>query len=136
MSIENLNNYQQLADRTAKHGDFNFDLMHAALGLTGEAGEFADCIKKHLVYGKELDRVNAKEELGDLLWFVALAATTLGVDLQTLAEENIEKLSKRYPEKYSDELAGKRLDKIEAEVLLKGQVVEVPKVEPWKSSCN
>jgi NTP pyrophosphatase (non-canonical NTP hydrolase) len=85
--------------------------MHAALGLTGEAGEFADCVKKHLVYGKELDKWNAREELGDLLWFVALAATTLGIDLSEVADENIAKLKLRYPESYSDELAGARLDK-------------------------
>ena len=109
--IENLNNYQQLADRTAKHVDFNFDLMHAVMGLAGEAGEFTDAVKKHLVYGKELDKWNAREELGDLLWFVALAATTLGISLQEVAEENIAKLKLRYPEKYSDEKAAARLDK-------------------------
>ena len=109
--IENLNQYQTLANRTAKAGDKPFNLMHSALGLAGEAGEFVDTVKKHLVYGKPLDQENLVEELGDLLWFVALAAETLDVSLSAIATLNIEKLEKRYPEKYTDELASQRLDK-------------------------
>lgn len=104
--------YQQLAMRTAKpmsEGDDN--LIHAALGLTGEAGEFADCIKKHFFYGRELDRENAAEELGDILWFVALACETLGISMADVAGENIAKLRKRYPTQYQDELAAFRADK-------------------------
>ena len=59
--------YQLQAMRTAKPMEPADDLMHAALGLSGEAGEFADAIKKHLVYGRELDRENAIEELGETL---------------------------------------------------------------------
>lgn len=44
--------YQLQAMRTAKPMEPADDLMHAALGLAGEAGEFADAIKKHLVYGR------------------------------------------------------------------------------------
>lgn len=109
--IENLNNYQELADRTAKHQSLDFDLMHSALGLAGEVGELTDTVKKHLVYGKPLDQENLVEELGDILWFVALACTTLDISLSAIATLNIEKLEKRYPERYTDELASKRLDK-------------------------
>ena len=55
--------YQTLALRTAAPMDAVDDLMHAALGLSGEAGEFADCIKKHLAYGQPLDKANAAEEI-------------------------------------------------------------------------
>ena len=103
--------YQQLAMRTAKPMDFSGDLLHAALGLTGEAGEFADCIKRHWVYGQKLDTQNAIEEVGDVLWFCALACETLGVDMGQVAAMNIDKLRKRYPEKYKDELAALRADK-------------------------
>ena len=106
--------YQQLAMRTAKRVDPAYDLNHAALGLSGEAGEFADCVKRHTIYGKPLDRVNAIEEIGDLLWFCALACEALGTTLSQAAEQNLFKLSVRYPEAYSDELANKRLDKSEA----------------------
>ena len=104
--------YQHQAMRTAKPMEPADDLMHAALGLAGEAGEFADAIKKHLVYGRELDRENAIEELGDVLWFVALGCATLGVSMSDVAQKNIDKLRKRYPEKYEDALAHRRLDKV------------------------
>lgn len=103
--------YQEHAMRTAKNGSEQFNLMHAALGLAGEAGEFVDCIKKNLVYEQPLNRENAIEELGDLLWFVALSCETLNVNMGDVAAQNIEKLSVRYPEKYSDFLAEKRADK-------------------------
>ena len=110
--------YQLQAMRTAKPGDIGFDLMHAAYGLAGEAGEFADCIKKNQVYDKPLDRDNAVEELGDLLWFIALACNALDVSMADIAKANIDKLRKRYPEKYTDHHAAARLDK---------QHVEAPK---------
>lgn len=103
--------YQHRALRTAKPMEPADDLMHAALGLAGEAGEFADAIKKHLVYGRPLDHLNAVEEIGDILWFCALACTTLGVDMAQVAQENLDKLKRRYPEAYSDKLAEDRLDK-------------------------
>ena len=103
--------YQQLAMRTAKPMDMQGDLLHAALGLTGESGEFADCIKKYLIYNQPLDRENAIEEIGDLLWYAALACDALEVDMGQVAAMNIDKLRKRYPEKYADELAALRADK-------------------------
>jgi len=103
--------YKQLAMRTKKDGDFRFDITHSAFGLAGEVGEFADCIKRWQIYGKELDRENAREEIGDILWFTALAANAFGWSLDEIAQENIGKLARRYPEKYTDELASSRLDK-------------------------
>lgn len=103
--------YQSLAMRTAKRMELKDDLMHAALGLTSEAGEFADAVKKHLVYGRPLDKANATEEVGDILWYVALACNTLGVDMGQIAQENINKLKRRYPAAYLDRLAVERLDK-------------------------
>lgn len=83
------------------------------MGIAGESGEFADCIKKFIVYAGPLNRANAIEEIGDILWYCALACEALGVDLQEAAEQNLFKLSLRYPDKYSDLLAAKRLDKEE-----------------------
>lgn len=107
----NLDTYQALALRTAKPLDDRDNLVHAALGLTGEAGEFADCIKKHLVYGQPLNHANAMEELGDIMWFVALACHALEVPIEHVAQMNIDKLAARYPEKYTDQLAAQRMDK-------------------------
>lgn len=112
MSFEN---YQKLAMRTAKAmPSYNDDLHHAALGMAGEAGEFADAVKKFTVYNKPLDISNAIEELGDLLWYIALAANSLATTVEDIARANIVKLKVRYPDKYTDELAVVRLDKVES----------------------
>lgn len=107
------NQFQKLANRTAKPLSFKENLIHTALGVAGEAGEFVDCIKKHTIYGKELDAANAAEELGDMLWFIALGCETLGITMEDAAKSCITKLEKRYPDKYSDFHAGARLDKLE-----------------------
>jgi len=105
------NLYQTQAMRTAKIEGFKFNIGHAALGISGESGEFSDCVKKYLVYGQALDRENAAEELGDLLWYIALGCETLGVSMADVAIQNINKLQARYPDKYSDFHAIERLDK-------------------------
>ena len=75
-------------------------LLHAAMGLTTEAGEFLDALKKHLFYGKPLDLVNLREEIGDIMWYLAIACSALGTDFETEQARNIAKLRKRYPEKF------------------------------------
>jgi NTP pyrophosphatase (non-canonical NTP hydrolase) len=108
----NFDQYVTLAGRTAKMSDdLLFNLNHAALGVAGEAGEFVDSVKKSLIYNRPVDTENLQEELGDMLWYIALAAASLGVSLDKIAADNIAKLQKRYPEKYTDELAAARLDK-------------------------
>ena len=113
--------YIELSDRTCKHiaeegiviQPQMYDLLHATLGISGEAGELLDAIKKSFIYNKPLDFVNAKEELGDIMWYMALACRTLNVSFEELMQMNIDKLTKRYPEKYTDEHASARLDKAE-----------------------
>lgn len=80
-------------------------LSHAMIGMCTEAGEFQDAVKKHLFYGKPLDTVNLAEELGDLMWYVAIACDTLGVSLQEVMEKNIAKLKARYGDKFTEEAA-------------------------------
>lgn len=91
-------------------------LLHVALGVAGEAGELVDAVKKHVFYGQPLDTANLHEECGDLFWFLALLADTLGeANFTSMLRANIEKLRARYPEKYSDDHAASRLDKLAAE---------------------
>ena len=80
-------------------------LNHSVLGLTGEVGELAGAIEKWIYYGQQRDDTNIKEELGDCLWYIALACNTLGISLADVMEANINKLKLRYPEKFSEELA-------------------------------
>ncbi len=92
-------------------------LLHAGFGLSTEAGEFLDALKKHIFYGKELDRVNLREELGDLFWYMAIACDELDVPFEALMQRNIEKLKARYGEKFSEEKAEKRDLETEREIL-------------------
>jgi NTP pyrophosphatase (non-canonical NTP hydrolase) len=84
---------------------FVAELMHASMGMVTEAGEFIDALKKHTIYGKPIDRVNLVEEIGDLFWYQALACRALGVSFEEVMERNIAKLRKRFPEKFTAELA-------------------------------
>jgi len=85
-----------------------FRLLHASIGITTESGELADTLKKHIFYGKPLDTVNAIEEVGDLLWYAALACEALGTTLEDAMERNIVKLKARYPEKFEAQRAIER----------------------------
>lgn len=88
------------------------DLLHSSMGLATEAAEFQDMLKKHLFYGKTLDEVNLKEEIGDILWYCAVALDALGTDFETVMKTNIAKLQARYPQKFTEEAAIDRdLDK-------------------------
>jgi NTP pyrophosphatase (non-canonical NTP hydrolase) len=101
--------YQQHVKSLAADGnvfcDVPTDLLHCGLGLATEAGEFLDAVKKTIFYCKDFDRINAKEELGDVLWYVALGASALGLTLDDLMESNIAKLKIRYPEEFAAQLA-------------------------------
>jgi NTP pyrophosphatase (non-canonical NTP hydrolase) len=83
-------------------------LIHASMGLTTEAGEFVDMLKKHLFYGKAVDETNLVEELGDQLWYIALALRTLGSSFEDAMERNIKKLRTRYPNKFEERRALER----------------------------
>lgn len=101
--------YQRLAMRTLAAGLSPRErLTNAALGLNGEAGEFADTVKKHLFHGHLLDRDALIKELGDVLWYVALACETLDISLGAVMAANIEKLRRRYPEGFSSERSQQR----------------------------
>ena len=83
-------------------------LAHAAMGLAGEAGELVSDVVRSIYHGKLLDRRHLAEELGDCLWFIALACNTLGIRLEEIMIRNIAKLKTRYPTAYSDEATANR----------------------------
>lgn len=83
-------------------------LLHAGIGLSTEAGEFLDALKKHIFYGKELDKVNLAEEMGDMFWYMAIVADELGFEFEEVMEKNIAKLKARYGDKFTEEKAEKR----------------------------
>lgn len=71
--------YLPLALKTKAASENNYeDYLHSACGLLTEVGEIVDAYKRSWFYKKELDRVNLKEELGDVLWYVAIGLHALG----------------------------------------------------------
>ncbi len=99
-----LNQYQKLAQRTAGAGrNGERRQIIAALGLAGEAGEFANIIKKLTAHGHTISKTEMSDELGDVLWYLSEAATACNLDLNQIAQMNISKLKERYPEGFSEE---------------------------------
>lgn len=87
-------------------------LMHMAIGVSGEAGELLDAIKKKVIYRKPLDMENILEELGDIEFYLEGIRQGLGITREDCLAANIEKLGKRYNGmKYSDQAAQDRADK-------------------------
>lgn len=104
MTELSMGEYQELAGRTSGAGeDGNKRKIIAALGLAGEAGEFANLIKKLTAHGHSIPNSHLAEELGDVMWYLAEAASACGLDLNQIAQENIDKLRDRYPEGFSQE---------------------------------
>lgn len=75
-------------------------LLHAVIGIATESGELLDQMKKVVYYGKPLDRINIREELGDLMWYMAILMRELDLNLEEILELNIEKLRARYGDKF------------------------------------
>jgi NTP pyrophosphatase (non-canonical NTP hydrolase) len=98
----NFDYYQELAIRT-KNKDLSPELSRAvsALGLVGEAGELADYIKKEVGHSHPSDVNHIRKELGDVLWYVASVCDEYNLSMQDVAEANIDKLRKRYPQGFS-----------------------------------
>ena len=101
-----INNYQKEAARTCAAIDGGIiDDLHMVLGMQTEVAEIADVYKKHIAYGKELDLVNIKEEIGDTIWYFANLCNMHGWDLRDIMQTNIDKLKSRYPDKFDSEKA-------------------------------
>ena len=83
-------------------------LLHAGIGMTTEAGEFIDMLKKHIYYGKTLDLVNLREEIGDICWYCAIALDALGTTMDEVMNTNITKLKARYPNNFTEHHATNR----------------------------
>lgn len=90
------------------------DFLHAAVGLSTEAGELLDVAKKVLFYGQAMDthRENIIEELGDICFYLELACAALSTDTDSVKAKNKSKLLTRYSSgRFSQQEAKCRLDK-------------------------
>jgi len=100
VSFDNINDVPNSSDAVLQTR-----ALHAAIGMSGEAGEFCSLLQKNIWYGKPLDTTNAKEELGDMMWYVALACNALGFSLEDVMRSNIAKLRARFPDKFTEKAA-------------------------------
>lgn len=100
-----LNEYQDMRAEYAvypKKGNIE-GLIYSVLALCGESGELANKLKKHLRAETTPNAIVLADELGDVLWYVAAVAEELGINLETVAKMNLEKLKAR---KAADKIKG------------------------------
>lgn len=101
-----LDEYQTEAMRTASGiaiADNENLMLNGAMGLNGEAGEVIDMLKKYMFQGHNLDIEHIAKELGDCLWYIAVCAKGAGYTLDEIAQMNVSKLRKRYPDGFEVE---------------------------------
>jgi pentatricopeptide repeat protein len=83
--------------RTCVAEDFHERILLGALGLAGEAGEVVDLVKKMHFQGHTIDTEQVKDELGDVMWYIALLCHSLGLSLEDILQANVAKMHRRYP---------------------------------------
>lgn len=113
-------NYSTMVRKLAKPGEVIVEeitpvdahMIHMAIGISSEAGELLDAIKKAVIYRKKVDVDNVIEELGDLEFYMEGLRQSFSITREQVIDCNIKKLSKRYHSmSYSDDQAQQRADK-------------------------
>ncbi len=95
------------------------DLVHAALGVYTEAVELFEALLRAMA-GEALDRTNLLEEVGDMEWYLAMAYRTLGAHPEAVRQINIDKLRRRFPDKFTQTAAINRDAAAERQLLDQG----------------
>jgi len=101
--------YSPVSKRLSEDGRL-LRMVHMAIGMNGEAGEVIDLLKKSMVYGKPLDEIKLKKEIGDVLWYVANLIDALGSSFEEVMQMNVDKLAERYPNGFTEADALERKD--------------------------
>lgn len=106
--------YSEFVRKLFKHfPDERLEICHSAMGVSGEAGELCDALKKAAIYGKEIDLANIVEELGDLRFYMQTVMNRYHITDNEILDANANKLMDRYKGLvYTDEAAIARADKI------------------------
>ena len=79
--------------------EYDYNMLH---------GEVVDLLKKYVYHKHPLSVGEMEKELGDVMWYVAALASTFNLDLGNICQKNIEKLKRRYPDKFDAELSRNR----------------------------
>lgn len=100
-----LSQYQELCKLTAKKFENpEKEILTWCLGIAGEAGDVASCIKKTFAHDND-QSLGVRENIGDTLWYAAMICNFFSWDLQDILNDNLEKLKKRYPQGFALESA-------------------------------
>ena len=100
-----LKEYQDLCRMTAKRFDTpEKEILTWGLGISGEAGDVASCIKKTFAHDND-QKQGIRENIGDTLWYAAMICNFFDWDMHDILEENISKLRKRFPDGFTTEKA-------------------------------
>ena len=106
--IKNLKEYQELCKKTSQEfKDKEKEILTWGLGIAGEAGDVAGCIKKTFSH-KNDQTPGIRENVGDTLWYAAMICNYFDWDLDEVLGENIEKLEKRYVKGFSQKSAKRK----------------------------
>lgn len=84
------------------------ELLNGVTGLTGEAGEVADMVKKGIFHEKGIDVEHLKKECGDCLWYIAMICDASGFSFDDVMQTNVDKLMARYPDGFDTYRANHR----------------------------
>jgi len=97
----NLKEYQEICKITAKKFDTKEkEILTWGLGIAGEAGDVASCIKKTFAHDND-QKAGIRENIGDALWYAAMICNFFEWDMQEVLNENLNKLKKRYPQGFT-----------------------------------
>ncbi len=100
-SVKNIKKIQDLCKKTAqKFESPKEEILKWGLGIVGEAGDIASCIKKTFAHGND-QKDGIRENIGDTLWYAAMICNFFEWNLQDILEENIQKLSQRFPKGFT-----------------------------------
>lgn len=108
-----LKEYQEFCKLTARKFDPpEHEIFTWGLGIAGEAGDVAGCIKKTFTHGND-QRQGIKENIGDVMWYSAMICNYFGWDLQEILNSNLEKLKSRYPQGFTEKDASRNNTRID-----------------------
>jgi NTP pyrophosphatase (non-canonical NTP hydrolase) len=103
-NVKTAEDFQTISQRTMSTDLTKKELVTlCAMGISGEAGEVTDYLKKVIFHNHEADKDIIKKELGDVLWYIANLATVYDLGLTEIMQANVDKLRNRYPEGFSTE---------------------------------
>jgi len=106
----NLKEYQEICKTTAKK-DYDSpteEILTWGLGITGEAGDVASCIKKTFAH-KNDQKTGIRENIGDTLWYAAMICNFFNWDMDEVLGENVKKLAARFPQGFTQEAVQRKM---------------------------